>query len=369
MGQRRGLARALAPIVAVAALLLAGCHGSGSASSGSPPAGLTLTGFHGTRYAAVDGGGRVAVADARNVYRFAATATGTQAPVGTAAAPGVVAALTTDLAGQGWWASGGTPAAGLRLVGLASGTAFAGQARLSGLLGLRTATPALAAGRTNRSVSAVGLADSATAYVATYSSGFSVNGDSADCVLWKVDAQGATLVAGRVSALAPAPSGSPVQRHATKPAPASALKPLASGPATGLDLERVVGVLPMSGQQTLLVVQGPAAPDADARSATFGLFRLDGGTIERLATPALADDGLPPLLSRIDATHALLTVGAPDSAVGQREWLDVDLTTHSARLLGHGPEQAVAGAGAMWLLQDHGTSDSALAVRRQALPH
>ncbi|MGL5857609.1 MAG: hypothetical protein ACRC35_04245 [Angustibacter sp.] len=355
------------------ALMLAGCTADDAGGGPSRFDGGGATSFavagDGTLYAA--GPARVvAVPDVRGQVR-----TSTPSPTGSPAANTRVLGVNRDTAGRVWTVLAGNSSLSAQQV--ANRATHLANPALAALTADGDPRPPLTEPRVSRSVSAVAVQDDQTVLVATEQQGLAADGAAADVLLWRVTADGAVPIAGRLSPVRRERAGGSVRWRATLARPAQDLDAGVPVPANTVDMQRVQAVQPLSSTRAVLVTRGmPASRDADAaeqdraRDEQF-VFLLDGGSLTRISAPDVRQSGLDPVLSPLSEDRALLTTGwvGENPPYVNLAWVVVDPATKAARRVGSGPGAAVGDGSGTYLELRRGQQDAeVLDIRQVRLP-
>jgi hypothetical protein len=381
---RRSIYGKFLPIVMLCTVAVAGCQGEDS----SVLRDVRLVNSGPLVDAVVGQNSSLLATDGRDVFDIPAT--GNQLTARAASVPGlttgvnmanrpVVYGLSRAVNGDVWLTLGGSDAVGgRRVIQWPNGVPHVAMPQLVALLARGSdARPTLQAPiRRLRAASAIAALDDQTLLGATLESGLSSSGDGGDCQVWRVTVKGSVPVAGRLSQVERAPSDSSSVWRAVKPRPAARLRIGERVPAAGVDLERVLSILPMPGGRVIVVTQAPieqATSGLALGEAGLVVLVLEGSEIRRMDSSALRDDGRPPLLTGIDNKRVLLSSGQSIQADDEiksndRFWSVIDLETSTTRLLGSGPGLAVGGGGGYVVINSPKSNDGISTVQKIELP-
>jgi hypothetical protein len=334
--------------------------GAGCSADPAEPTPVVLEYLGGVRFAAVSTDGTVYAADVLALYTIPAKPEPniTVSPTVPAAIRAVddtphVRGLARDLGGTVWMTAEQTGQSGQTVTttvsGRDAGLVHQATGSVNRLASLReAAVPALPPHRVARPISSVAVPDAGSMLVATSQFGLSDNGDVADAIVWRVDAQGATAAAGRVTPTKIQRPGAGPRYLGLLRRPAQDLPAGESVPATSVDLQQVDAMLPLAPRRTLLVTRGQKPKDeTDVGRAPerLFLFLLDGDRLSRIEAPNLADDVDLPLLSPLAGGRALLVSGWVEAngevSSGRRTWSVVDPAARTVHRFGQDPGIAV----------------------------
>jgi hypothetical protein len=391
-GRVRGCCRGLPLLLAVVlgAVGVAGCQGQNASAVRR----VRLVGAGPVVDVVVTRGGGLVASDGRDVFEVpagggepsvpAAVVAGLSSGVNVAGRP-MVRGLSRAEDGEAWLTLA-TPdvVGGRQVVRWPSGAPHAAMPQLTALLARGAeARPALLRPlRRARAVGPVVAADDQGLLAGTCESGLSTTGDGGDCQVWRLTGRGPVPVAGRVSRVVRAISGDRSTWRPVKPRPAAALGLGEAAPATQVDLERALAILPMPGGRVVVITQAPDdredRPAQGADESGLVVLVVQGGTVRRIDASALRDDGRPPLLTRIDDRRVLLGSGLPSRslsaqpgvrrAVNDRARSVIDLTSSTLRVVDSGPGLAVGRSGGYTVLDSPDPATGLSTVRDIELP-